>query len=59
MKKESKSESGQPDRSVRDEEIMSTWSFLIQHIVRGNNYPSDEVTISIYTLYFKMLFAET
>ena len=44
-----KSGAGQPDKTVRDEKIMATWSFLVQHIVRGTTYPSDEVSIYIYT----------
>ncbi|XP_034029418.1 uncharacterized protein LOC117513267 [Thalassophryne amazonica] len=42
MKGEQKSDSGQTQKSVRDEDSMSTWMFLNQHIVRGNTYPSEE-----------------
>ncbi|XP_068242623.1 uncharacterized protein [Palaemon carinicauda] len=42
MKKEKKSGAGQAQRSGRDDFIMDTWSFLIQHIVRGETVASEE-----------------
>ena len=42
LKKEKKSGAGQPDRTIRDEEIMQTWSFLKQHIVRGETMSSQQ-----------------
>nr|XP_057935788.1 thymocyte nuclear protein 1 isoform X2 [Doryrhamphus excisus] len=43
--KREKSGSRPADRSVRDEEIMDTWTFLIQHIVRGNTQPNEEFSL--------------
>lgn len=51
MNKEKKSGAGQPERSVRDQEIMDTWGFLTQHIVRGITHPSEQVSIIIYNIY--------
>lgn len=45
MKKEKKSGAGQPQRSDRDDEIMDTWCFLIQHIVRGETVPSERFAV--------------
>ena len=43
MKKEKKSGAGQlQKRSARDDQIMETWSFLMQHIVRGETVPCSE-----------------
>jgi hypothetical protein len=49
LKKEKKSGAGQPQRSAREHQIMQTWRFLTQHIVRGETTPSEKfvpVTIS-------------
>ena len=35
LKREKKSEAGRPERTIRDNEIMRTLSFLKQHIARG------------------------
>ncbi|XP_054650157.1 thymocyte nuclear protein 1 [Dunckerocampus dactyliophorus] len=43
--KREKSGSRPADRSMRDEEIMDTWTFLIQHIVRGNTHPNEEFSL--------------
>ena len=40
-----KSGSGQPKRSMRDKEIIDTWSFLCQHIVRLDTSASEDVRI--------------
>ena len=45
LKKERKSGAGQPERSARDDEIMETWGFLTQHIVRGKTLPSEQFAI--------------
>lgn len=45
MKKEKKSGAGQPQRSARDDHIMETWSFLTQHIVRGETVPSEQFAV--------------
>ena len=42
LKKERKSGAGQPERSARDDEIIETWGFLTQHIVRGKTVPSEQ-----------------
>eukprot|EP00745_Piridium_sociabile_P027490 TRINITY_DN44279_c0_g1_i2.p1 TRINITY_DN44279_c0_g1~~TRINITY_DN44279_c0_g1_i2.p1 ORF type:complete len:530 (+),score=134.32 TRINITY_DN44279_c0_g1_i2:421-2010(+) len=46
MKKEKKSGAGQPERSVRDDEIMEIWSFLKQHIVRGETVSSEQFAVT-------------
>ena len=46
MKKENKSGAGQPERSVRDDEIMETWCFLKQHIVRGETVTSEQFAVT-------------
>ena len=51
MNKEKKSGAGQPERSVREQEIMATWGFLTHHIVRGITNPSDQVSIIIHDIY--------
>ena len=40
-----KSEAGQPQRTACDDQIMETWSFLMQHIVRGETVPSERFTV--------------
>lgn len=45
VKRESKSGAGQPERTVRDDEILQTWSFLKQHIVRGETISSDQFAV--------------
>ncbi|XP_050699114.1 uncharacterized protein LOC126986786 [Eriocheir sinensis] len=45
LKKEKKSGASQPERSARDDEIMETWSFLTQHIVRGKTVPSEQFAV--------------
>ncbi|XP_050724625.1 uncharacterized protein LOC127002585 [Eriocheir sinensis] len=45
LKKEKKSGASQPERSARDDEIMETWSFLTQHIVRGKTIPSEQFAV--------------
>ena len=45
LKREKKSGAGQPERSARDDEIMETWSFLTQHIVRGKTVPSEQFAV--------------
>ncbi|XP_076034198.1 uncharacterized protein LOC143020994 isoform X4 [Oratosquilla oratoria] len=45
MKKEKKSGAGQPQRSARDNQIMETWSFLMQHIVWGETVPSEQFAV--------------
>ena len=45
MKREKKSGAGQPQRSARDDQIMETWSFLTQHIVRGETVPSEQFAV--------------
>ena len=42
LKNEKKSGAGKPERTVRDDEIMQTWSFLMQHIVRGETISSEQ-----------------
>ena len=42
LRKEKKSGAGRPERSDRDGDIMTMWSFLIQHIVRGKTIPSEK-----------------
>ncbi|XP_068243876.1 uncharacterized protein [Palaemon carinicauda] len=42
MKKEKKSGAGQAQRTGRDDFLMDTWSFLIQHIVRGKTVSSEQ-----------------
>ena len=49
MKKEKKSGIGQPQRSARDDQIMETWSFLTQHIVRGEAVPIEQFSASEFT----------
>ena len=44
INKEKKSGVGQPESSVRDQEITDTWGFLTQHIVRGITNPSEQVS---------------
>ena len=44
MKREQNSGAGQAERSVRDQEIMETWNFLTQHIVRCKTTASEEVS---------------
>lgn len=51
MKTEKKSGAGQLERTVRDQEIMDTWSFLTQHIVRGKTVPSEQVSLVVIILY--------
>ncbi|XP_030853303.1 uncharacterized protein LOC115929139 isoform X1 [Strongylocentrotus purpuratus] len=41
LNKEKKSGSGQTNRTTRDDEIVNTWGFLKQHIVRGKTTASD------------------
>ena len=43
LKKEQKSGSGQTSRTVREDEIVATWQFLKQHIIRGETVSSDMV----------------
>lgn len=45
LNKEKKSGSGQTNRTTRDDEIVNTWGFLKQHIVRGKTTASDTVGI--------------
>ena len=42
LRKEKKSGAGRPERSDHDGDIMTTWSFLIQHIVRGKTIPCEK-----------------
>ena len=46
LKKEKKSGAGQPQRTIRDDEIMKTWSFLRKHIVKGETVSSKQFTVS-------------
>ena len=48
IKQEKKSGAAQPERTVRDQEIMETWGFLTQHIVRGKTTPSEEVGDNVF-----------
>ncbi|XP_029973467.1 uncharacterized protein LOC115407244 [Salarias fasciatus] len=41
-----KSRAGRPQRSLRDHQIMETWSFLQQHIVRGETVHSEQFPVS-------------
>ena len=51
LKREKKSGAGQVERSVREQDIMETWSFLTQHIVRNKTFASEEVTsLDFYTV---------
>jgi hypothetical protein len=43
--KEKKSGAGQPQRSAREDQIMETWSFLMQHIVREETVPSEQFAV--------------
>jgi len=52
MKKEKKSGLGRPRTTMRDKEIIDTWSFLCQHIVRGETTASEDVSIIIYLITF-------
>ena len=52
LKKEKRSGAPLEERTVRDEEIMSTWAFLVTHIAKGATYSSEEVI----TFYFKLFF---
>ena len=45
LKKERKSGAGQPQWTARDDQIMETWSFLMQHIVRGETVPSERFAV--------------
>jgi hypothetical protein len=45
MKKEKKSGAGQPQSSACEDQIMETWSFLMQHIVRGETVPSEQFAV--------------
>ena len=40
-----KSGAGQPQRTARDDQIMETWSFLMQHIVRGQTVPREQFAV--------------
>ena len=52
MKKEKKSGFGRPRTTMRDKEIIDTWNFLCQHIVRGETTASEDVSIIIYLITF-------
>ena len=43
--KERKNGAGQPQRSARDDQIMETCSFLMQHIVRGETVVSEQFAV--------------
>ena len=40
-----KSGAGQPQRTAHDDQIMETWSFLMQHIVRGERVPTERFAV--------------
>ena len=44
FKREKKSGAGQVERSIREQDIIETWSFLTQHIVRIKTFASEEVS---------------
>ena len=44
MKKE-KSGASQPQRSACDKQVMKTWSFLLQPIVRGETVPNEQFAV--------------
>ena len=56
MKKELILGAPQQERRVRDEEIMSTWSFLVTHITRGASYSNEEVKIAYFNVFLKSKF---
>ncbi|XP_068234078.1 mucin-13-like [Palaemon carinicauda] len=43
--KEKKNGADQPQRSAHDDQIIETWSFLIQHIIRGETHPSEQIAV--------------
>ncbi|MPC37263.1 hypothetical protein E2C01_030737 [Portunus trituberculatus] len=45
LKREKKSGVVQPERGARDDGIMETWSFLIQHIAQGKTVPSEQLAV--------------
>ena len=53
MKKELISGAPQQERRVRDEEIMSTWSFLVTFVTRGASLSNEEVKIDYFTVFWK------
>ena len=46
FKREKKSGAGQVKRSVREQDMMETWSFFNQHIVRNKTFASEKVSTS-------------
>ena len=54
LNKGKKSGSGQTNRTVREDEIVTTWEFLKEHMIRGKTTASDTVGtfMTIETLSF-------